>query len=39
MGSHDIDERYILYTGIYVFVNILAWWWPAYAKTSRHYLN
>jgi len=32
MGSHDTDEQYILYSGIYVLINILAWWWPAGSK-------
>ena len=39
MGSHDSDERYIVYGGIYVFINTGAWWWPAQAETGRQYLN
>jgi hypothetical protein len=35
MGSHDIDEQYTVYTGIYIyiyiynFINILVWCWTA----------
>ena len=39
MGSHDTDEKYIVYIAFKFFANILAWWWPAQAETSRHYLN